>query len=134
MGSIKIPRSVDEYISDYPADIQKKITEIRSVIRKAAPDAVEKISYGMPAYTFKGMLIYFAAHTNHIGLYPYPSAMEAFKKEVAHYRTSKGTLQFPYERPLPLKLIAEIVSFRVKENIMKEELKVLKKKRNRISK
>jgi uncharacterized protein YdhG (YjbR/CyaY superfamily) len=99
-----------------------------------APDAVEKISYGMPAYTFKGMLIYFAAHTNHIGRYPYPSAMEAFKKEVAQYRTSKGTLQFQNEKPLPLKLIAEIVSFRVKENIMKEELKILKKKRKRISK
>jgi uncharacterized protein YdhG (YjbR/CyaY superfamily) len=127
--STKPPQSVDEYIAAYPEDLQKKLNAIREVIRKAAPQAVEKIGYGMPAYTFKGMILYFAMHTNHIGLYPYPSAMEAFKQEIAEYRTSKGTIQFPHNRKLPLKLIAEIVKFRVRENIMKEELKTQKKKK-----
>lgn len=123
MKSIKPPQSVDEYIAAYPEDVQKKLKDIRKVIKKAAPQASEKLSYGMPAYTFKGMLLYFAAHTNHIGFYPYPSAMEAFKKEISDYRTSKGTMQFPHNKKLPLRLITEIVKFRVMENIMKEELR-----------
>jgi uncharacterized protein YdhG (YjbR/CyaY superfamily) len=127
------PQSVDEYIAAYPEDLQKKLKDIRKIIRKAAPQAVEKISYGMPAYTIKGMLLYFAMHTNHIGLYPYPSAMEAFKKEVAEYRASKGTLKFPHNKKLPIKLIAEIVKFRVRENIMKEEQKTLKRRGNKQS-
>ena len=124
----KTPETVDEYISEFPPEIQKKLTSLRTTIRKEAPEAIEKISYGMPAYTYKGMLLYFAAHTNHIGLYPYPSAMEAFKKEVASYRTSKGTMQFPNNKDLPLKLITDIVKFRVSENKMKEELKTVRKK------
>ena len=128
MKDIKTPETVDDYISAFPEDVQKKLSELRMTIRKAAPDAVEKISYGMPAYTYKGMLLYFAAHTNHIGLYPYPSALEAFRKEIAAYRTSKGTMQFPNNKNLPLKLITEIVKFRVSENKMKEELKLLQKK------
>ena len=126
MKTAKTPQTVDEYIAACPADLQKRLKDIRKTIKKAAPLAVEKISYGMPAYTFKGMLLYFAMHTNHIGLYPYPSAMEAFKKEVAEYRASKGTLQFPHNKKLPLKLIAEIVKFRVRENIMKGKMKLLK--------
>jgi uncharacterized protein YdhG (YjbR/CyaY superfamily) len=125
----KTPRSVDDYIQMFPEKIQIKLSGLRAIIKKAAPEAVEKISYGMPAYTQKGMLLYFAAHTNHIGLYPYPSAMEAFNKEISRYRTSKGTIQFPYNEPLPLKLISEIVAFRVMENKMKEELKVQKRKK-----
>lgn len=114
-------KSVEEYISSYPADIRKKLNDLREVIKKAAPEAIEKISYGMPAYTYKGMLLYFAVHTNHIGLYPYPSAMEAFRKEIAAYRTSKSTIQFPHNKPIPLKLVSEIVAFRLQENIMKEQ-------------
>ena len=129
MKSTKPPQSVDEYIAAYPEDVQKKLKDIRIVIKKAAPRATEKLSYGMPAYTFKGMLLYFAAHTNHIGFYPYPSAMEVFKKEIADYRTSKGTMQFPHNKKLPLRLITEIVKFRVMENIMKEELRMRKKKK-----
>lgn len=128
MEKRKTAQTVDEYISGYPADIQKKLNDIRKVVKKAAPEAVEKISYGMPAYTYKGMLLYFAVHTNHIGLYPYPSAMEAFREEIAAYRTSKGTIQFMLSKPVPLKLIAGIVAFRVQENIMKEQLKRGKKK------
>ena len=121
----KKPESVDEYILQQPEKIRKRLEELRVVIKKAAPNAEEKISYGMPAYTYKGMLIYFAGHTNHISLYPYPSAMEAFKKEIADYRTSKGTMQFRHSDKIPLKLIAEIVKFRVRENELKDETKKL---------
>ena len=123
MEKRRTPESVDEYISGYPAEIQKKLNDIRRVIKEAVPMAVEKISYGMPAYTYKGMLLYFAVHTNHIGLYPYPSAMEAFRKEIAVYKTSKSTIQFPNGKPLPLELIHEIVVFRVGENILKEQIR-----------
>jgi len=128
MEKRKTAQTVDEYFAVYPEDIKKKLYDIRAVIKKAAPEAVEKISYGMPAYTYKGMLLYFAVHTNHIGLYPYPSAMEAFRKEIAAYRTSKSTIQFPHNKTLPLKLIAEIAAFRMQENLMKEEFKKKRKK------
>jgi uncharacterized protein YdhG (YjbR/CyaY superfamily) len=129
MEKRKTPESVEAYISEYPSEIQKKLNDIRKVVRRNAPEAVEKISYGMPAYTFKGMLLYFAVHINHIGLYPYPSAIEAFRQETTQYQTSKGTIRFPLDKPLPLKLISEIVSFRVQENIIKEQHK--KKTRNK---
>jgi len=128
MKETKPPKSVDEYISLFPTEIQSKLAKLRSVIKKAAPVAEEKLSYGMPAYTHKGMLLYFAAHTNHIGLYPYPSAMETFRKEIAQYRTSKGTIQFPYDEPIPYGLVSDIVKFRLQENIKKDELKRRKKK------
>jgi uncharacterized protein YdhG (YjbR/CyaY superfamily) len=97
-------------------------------IKKAAPDAEEKISYRMPAFTLKGMLVYFGAHTNHIGFYPFTSAMKAFSNELSAFRTSKGGVQFPYKDPLPLNLIHKIIEFRVKENLLKAEAKLLKKK------
>jgi len=128
MKETKPPQSVDEYISLFPTEIQSKLAKLRSVIKKAAPVAEEKLSYGMPAYTHKGMLLYFAAHTNHIGLYPYPSAMETFRKEITQYRTSKGTIQFPYDEPIPYGLVSDIVKFRLQENIKKDELKRRKKK------
>jgi len=128
MKETKPPKSVDEYISLFPTEIQSKLAKLRSVIKKAAPVAEEKLSYGMPAYTHKGMLLYFAAHTNHIGLYPYPSAMETFRKEITQYRTSKGTIQFPYDEPIPYGLVSDIVKFRLQENIKKDELKRRKKK------
>ena len=121
--------TVDDYIALQPAAVQKKLKEIRKAIKKAAPGAEEKISYGMPAYTLKGMLIYFAAHRNHIGLYPYPSAMEAFREEISKYKASKGTIHFGFDQPVPLDLIYEIVRFRVEENMIKEELKMKKKKK-----
>lgn len=123
MEKRKTPESVEAYISEYPAEVQEKLNDIRRVVKKTAPEAVEKISYGMPAYTLKGMLLYFAVHTNHIGLYPYPSAMEAFKKEIAQYHSAKSTIRFPLDKPLPLKLISEIVAFRAQENILKDQLK-----------
>jgi uncharacterized protein YdhG (YjbR/CyaY superfamily) len=123
MSSHNIPKNIDEYIAAYPENIRIKLEELRTTIKKAAPEAQEKISYRMPSFTLKGMLLYFAAHTNHIGFYPFSSAVEAFKKELVTYNTSKGTIQFPFNRPLPLNLVGKIVRFRVKENLAKSELK-----------
>jgi uncharacterized protein YdhG (YjbR/CyaY superfamily) len=128
MKNSGIPKNIDDYISKYQPDIQDKLIELRASIKKVAPKAEEKISYGMPAFTFKGVLAYFAVHTKHIGFYPYPSAIEAFKKESSIYRTAKGSIQFPLDKPLPLDLISRIVAFRLNENLMKAELKALKKK------
>jgi len=116
-------QTVDEYISTYPENIQRRLRDIRKIVKKMAPDAVEKISYGMPAYTYKGMLIYYAVHTHHIGLYPYPSTLEAFRNELAGYRTSKGTVQFPHDKPIPTDLISDIVRYRVQENTIRYEMK-----------
>jgi uncharacterized protein YdhG (YjbR/CyaY superfamily) len=123
MSSQNIPKNIDEYIAGYPEKVRIKLEELRTTINKAAPEAQEKISWRMPSFTMKGMLLYFAAHTNHIGFYPLSSAIKAFEKELAHYNTSKGTIQFPHNKPLPLNLIRKIVRFRVKENLLKAELK-----------
>lgn len=133
MNKSDTSKNIDDYIAEYQPYIQDKLKELRATIKKAAPDAEEKISYGMPAFTFKGVLIYFAVHTNHIGLYPYPSAIEAFKKEASKYKTAKGSIQFPHNKPLPLELISRIVTFRLQENIIKAELKALKKKAKKTS-
>jgi uncharacterized protein YdhG (YjbR/CyaY superfamily) len=116
MKQINSTATVDEYISNLPAEVQEKMNRIRKTIKENAPDAVEKMSYGMPAYTQNGMLLYFAAHKNHIGFYPLVSAIKVFKDELAEYHCSKGTVQFPHSKPLPLDLIKEIVIFRVNEN------------------
>jgi uncharacterized protein YdhG (YjbR/CyaY superfamily) len=122
------PLTIEEYIAGYPADIQGRLRKLKAAVQKAAPDAIEKISYGMPAFTYSGMmLLYFAAHKNHIGLYPLTTAIEAFKEELLPYKTAKGSIQFPHEKPLPLQLISRIVAFRMEENIIKAELKAKKK-------
>lgn len=132
MNSDKIPKTIDEYIESYPSDVQNKLREIRSAIKKAAPGAEEKISYRMPAFTFNGMLVYFAAHTRHIGFYPFTSAIKAFSNELSSYQTSKGAIQFPYDEPLPLDLVKRMIEFRIKENMLKEEEKKAgRKKRER---
>lgn len=111
--------SVDEYIAAFPVDIQKILEEIRAVIKAAAPQAQEKISYQMPTFFLNGNLVHFAAFKNHIGFYPTPSGIEAFQKELSIYKGAKGSVQFPLDQPLPLKLIGKIVKFRVAENIKK---------------
>lgn len=108
--------TVDEYISGCPEQIQAKLKELRSAIREAAPEAEETISYRMPAYKLNGVLVYFAAQKNHIGFYPTSSGINAFREELAAYKTSKGAIQFPLDKPIPLKLVSTIVKFRVKEN------------------
>lgn len=115
--------TVDEYIAGYPKNVQKLLKQMRATIKKAAPGAEEVLSYHMPAYKYKGMLVYFAAHTSHIGFYPMAAAIEKFKNEIKGYTTSKGTIQFPFEQDLPLALITKIVKLRIKENEEKEALK-----------
>ncbi len=122
-----IVKSVDEYIANFPADIQDILQKLRKVIKEAAPGATEKISYQMPAYDLFGNLVYFAVHKKHIGFYPTPSAIEAFKKELSGYKGSKGAVQFPLGQPLPDDLIKRIVKFRVAENEGKAEGKLKKK-------
>jgi uncharacterized protein YdhG (YjbR/CyaY superfamily) len=120
------PLNIDEYIAGYPENIRIILGRIRSAIREAAPEALEKISYSMPSFTLYGMLLYFAAHTNHLGFYPFKSAIKAFKSELEPYSTSEGTVQFPYNKPLPINLIKKIVKFRVEENLAKAASKAKK--------
>lgn len=109
-------KEIDEYIGGFPRDIQKGLNELRAAIRKAAPDATEKMSYGMPTFYLHRNLVHFAAATKHFGFYPAPSAITAFAKELSSYETSKGAVKFPFGKRLPLALIQKIVKFRVKEN------------------
>ena len=120
--------SIDEYISSFPKDIQKLLKQMRATIKKAAPKAVEAISYGMPTFRQEGNLVHFAAYKSHIGFYPAPRALEVFKKELSKYEGSKGTLKLPLDEPLPLSIITKIVKFRVKENLEKANAKKLVKK------
>jgi uncharacterized protein YdhG (YjbR/CyaY superfamily) len=113
--------TIDEYIATFPEEIQRLLQEMRAVIRAAAPQAEEKISYQMPTFYLKGNLVHFAAHANHIGFYPTPSGIEAFQQELSRYQTSKGAVQFPIGEPLPLELVGRIVKFRVTENLQKAE-------------
>ncbi len=113
-------KNVDEYIQSFPTDIREKLEQIRKTIRKAAPDAVESMSYGMPAYkTNKKPLVYFAGYNNHIGFYATPTGHSAFAEELSKFRQGKGSVQFPLDEPLPLDLIRQITLFRVQENLAK---------------
>jgi len=115
--------TVEEYIDLFPESIRKKLVVLRSAIREAAPEATEVISYGMPAYKGMGVLVYFAAQKKHIGFYPTASGVEHFRDELAFFPTSKGTVQFSYEKELPLDLIKRIVAFRVTEDDFKRRSK-----------
>jgi len=108
-------KNIDEYIAGFPKEIQKKLEEIRATIRKAAPDAEETINYAIPTFKLNGNLVHFAAFKSHIGFYPTPDGIEAFKKELSAYEGAKGSVQFPLDRPLPLALISQIVNFRVEK-------------------
>jgi len=110
-------RTIDDYISTFPKNIQIILEELRQVIREAAPKAEETISYQMPAFRQNGILVWFAAFKNHIGFFPKVSAINAFKEKLSFYQTSKGTIQFPIDAPIPFELVKEIVRFRVKENL-----------------
>lgn len=110
-------KTIDEYIATFPEDLQKTLRQVRDTIRKAAPGAEETISYAIPTFKLNGNLVHFAAFKNHIGFYPAPSGIEAFKKELSVYKGAKGSVQFPLGQPIPLTLIVRIVKFRVKENL-----------------
>ncbi|GAB1157820.1 DUF1801 domain-containing protein [Paenibacillus illinoisensis] len=118
---------VDEYISGFAPDVQVRLQVLRQIIREAAPNAEEKISYQMPTYALHGNLVHFAAYKNHIGFYPAPSGIEAFRDELSVYKGAKGSVQFPLNQPLPEELIRRIVEFRVKENVEKAAEKKRKK-------
>ena len=108
--------NVDEYIAAFPKNVQQLLNQLRKTIKAAAPKAAEVISYGMPGYKQNGILVYFASYKNHIGFYGTPSGHKAFEKELAIYKSGKGSVQFPLDKPLPLKIIAEIVKFRAVQN------------------
>ena len=113
--------TIDQYLEGVPDEVRAALEELRATIRAAAPAATEKISYQMPTFYLNGNLVHFAAFKQHIGFYPTPSGIEAFKEKLAKYRSSKGAVQFPIGEPLPLALIAEIVRFRVAENTGKAD-------------
>ena len=115
---------IDKYISGFSKDKQKLLKQLRGIIRKAAPQAQESISYGMPAFKENGMLVYFAAWKNHIGFYPTSSGIKAFRKDLSSFTVSKGTVQFPLDKPLPKGLVTKIVKFKVKENLEKTRSKM----------
>jgi uncharacterized protein YdhG (YjbR/CyaY superfamily) len=123
-------KTMDEYISTFPEEVQRVLNELRQTIREVAPDAEETINYQIPTFTLHGNLVHFAALKNHIGFYPTPSGMEAFKKELSGYKGAKGSVQFPIDEPLPLPLIRRIVEYRVKENLERKQKKKVSSKKS----
>jgi uncharacterized protein YdhG (YjbR/CyaY superfamily) len=120
------PQNIDEYIACFPSEIQAILQEIRLTIAKTAPEATEKISYGMPTFVLKGNLVHFAAFKNHIGFYSTPSGTSQFQQEILKYKHAKGSIQFPISQPMPFELISQIVKFRVEENLAKAAAKAKK--------
>jgi uncharacterized protein YdhG (YjbR/CyaY superfamily) len=114
-------KSIDEYIAAFPKDVQRLMEKLRTAIKEQAPQATEAISYQMPNFKLKGNLVHFAAYKKHIGFYPTPSAIEAFKEKLSGYKTSKGAVQFPIDESLPIDLIKDMVRYRVKENLAKKK-------------
>ena len=117
----RAPKTVDDYIGRFPKEVQTRLQQMRSAIRKAAPKAEESISYGIPSFTLNGKLVWYAAFKHHVGLYPRTSGIAAFKKELAPYKQAKGSVHFPLDKPLPLGLINRIAKFRLKENLSKKK-------------
>lgn len=116
-GKTVQPTTIDDYIEQYSEDVQQVLVKIRETIKASAPNAIERISYQMPAFYLNGYLVGFAVHTHHIGFYPTPSGLEAFKEELSGYKSSKGAVQFPLDKPMPYDLIRKIVQFRVGEKL-----------------
>ncbi len=126
----KIANNIDEYIADFPKDVQQKLQQLRATIKKAAPAAAEEaIKYAIPAFVYKGNLVFFGGYKNHIGFYAAPTGHEAFKKELSVYKSGKGSVQFPLDEPLPLKLVRQIVKFRAIQNAEEAKEKLNKKKK-----
>ncbi|WNS46304.1 DUF1801 domain-containing protein [Paenibacillus sp. MMS20-IR301] len=120
--------TIDQYIAAFEPEVRELLQKVREVIQEAAPEAVEKISYQMPTFFLHKNLVHFAAFKNHIGFYPAPQGIEAFKEELAKYKGAKGSVQFPIHEPLPYELITRIVKFRVEENQKLAAVKPKKKK------
>lgn len=115
------PKTIDEYIALFPADIQEKLQKMRATVREAAPEAKEAIKYGMPTFVGRGNIVHFAAFKNHIGFYPTPSGIEGFKEELSGYKGAKGSVQFPLDRPIPYDLVGRIVGFRVQRDAERKQ-------------
>ncbi len=113
------PETIDQYIAAFPPPIRKTLRQIRAAIRQAAPQASETIKYRIPTFTLRGNLVHFAAFENHLGFYPAPSAIAAFRAELAPYKSAKGSVQFPHTQSLPIPLIRKIVRYRVQETLQK---------------
>lgn len=117
MPSQKVkPSTIEEYIDAAPAAVQERLLRMHECIRKSAPGAIEGLKWGMPAYSYRKILVTFAVFKNHIGFYPMPSAISAFAKELSGYKTASGSVQFPLDEPLPAGLITKMVKFRVRES------------------
>ncbi|HNU89478.1 MAG TPA: DUF1801 domain-containing protein [Ferruginibacter sp.] len=110
------PTSIEEYINAAPVDVQERLWKLHDCIRKAAPGAEEGLKWRMPAYSYQKILVTFAVFKQHIGFYPMASAIKAFAKDLAKYKTAEGSVQFPLDKPLPIPLITKMVKFRVKES------------------
>jgi uncharacterized protein YdhG (YjbR/CyaY superfamily) len=115
--------SIDAYIADFPENVQELLQKMRDTIKAAAPEATEAIKYGIPTFILNGNLVHFGGYKAHIGFYPAPRGIEAFKEETAIYEGGKGTLQFPIDKPLPLDLVTRIVKFRVQDNLERKKKK-----------
>lgn len=115
------PKTIDEYIAAFPGDVQEILQQVRQTIRAAAPEAEEAMAYGIPTFRLNGNLVHFGGFKRHIGFYPAPSGIEAFKEELAQYSQSKGSLQFPLDQPMPYDLIRRVTLFRVEENLKRKK-------------
>lgn len=121
-------RTIDEYVRGLPPKTRRVLQELRATIRAAAPGAEETMNYAIPTFKLNGNLVHFAAFESHVGFYPTPSGITAFKKELAKYKSSKGSVQFPLDQPMPLQLVSRIVKFRVAEQLKKSAPKKPKNK------
>jgi len=122
-------KTIDEYQSVFSPKVKKLLRDLRRAIKQAAPEAEEVISYNMPAFKFYGILVYYAAHKEHIGFYPGSSVIiEFFKNDLVKYKTSKGTIQFPLERAIPVRLVKKLVTYKAKQNLERTKAKLKKKK------
>jgi len=115
------PKTITDYINAAPEQAQEKLYEMLTCIRTAAPEAIESLKWGMPAFSYKRILVTFAAFKHHIGFYPTPSAVKAFEKSLSKFKTAAGSIQFPLDKPLPLSLIRKITLFRVQESIEEDK-------------
>lgn len=112
-------KNIDEYHSNFPEDIRRRLEAVRDAIRDCSPTATEKIAYGIPTFYLEGNLVHYAGYLRHIGFYPAPSALLAFESQLLSYKRAKGSVQFPHDRELPIELIKEMVEFRVREKLRK---------------
>jgi len=126
------PTTIDEYIADFPRDVQAVLEKVRATIRKAAPKAEEAIKYQIPTFVLNGNLIHFGGYKNHVGLYPGSKPVEEFKDQLSKYETSKGTVRFPLDKPIPYALIGKITKFCVQRNQEKLSHKKAQKTQNKL--